>query len=39
MIAKKSCRDEDLASVFDGEGFAHMGDLGYYDENGVLYFK
>jgi len=32
-------RDEDLASVFDGEGFAHMGDLGYYDENGVLYFK
>ena len=24
---------------FDENGFAHMGDIGYYDEDGKLYFK
>ena len=32
-------REAELAELFDEDGFAHMGDLGFYDENGVLFFK
>ena len=26
------------SDIFDDEGFIMTGDLGYYDENGVLYY-
>jgi long-subunit acyl-CoA synthetase (AMP-forming) len=32
------CRPEESAEFFDKEGFAHMGDLGYFDEEGKLFF-
>jgi long-subunit acyl-CoA synthetase (AMP-forming) len=31
-------RPEETAEFLDEDGFAHMGDLGYYDEEGKLYF-
>jgi len=31
-------RPEENEEFLDAEGFAHMGDLGYYDEEGKLYF-
>ena len=32
-------RYNETQEFYDKEGFAHMGDLGYYDEEGKLYYK
>ena len=31
-------RPEESAEFLDKDGFAHMGDIGYYDDKGMLYF-
>ena len=30
--------NRDVDEVFDEEGFFHMGDIGYYDSSGRMYF-
>ena len=32
-------RDQANREFFAGDGYCHMGDLGYYDHQGKLYFK
>ena len=32
-------RDQANKEFFAGDGYSHMGDLGYYDDQGKLYFK
>lgn len=38
MMLEYLKRPKETAEYFDQEGFGHTGDLGYYDENGKLYF-
>ena len=38
MHERHCCRAEDTAEFLDGEGYAHMGDLGYYDQEGRLHY-
>ena len=38
MMKEYLNRPEATAEYFDEEGFGHSGDVGYYDEEGILYF-
>ena len=38
MMTWSSFRPEESAEFLDKDGFAHMGDIGYYDDKGMLYF-
>ena len=31
-------RPQESAEFLDKDGFAHMGDIGYFDNQGLLYF-
>eukprot|EP00092_Neocalanus_flemingeri_P001915 GFUD01002045.1.p1 GENE.GFUD01002045.1~~GFUD01002045.1.p1 ORF type:complete len:240 (+),score=74.53 GFUD01002045.1:99-722(+) len=39
MMAGYVNRYDETKEFYDEEGYAHMGDLGYYDEEGKLYYK
>ena len=32
-------RDSESRDLYDDNGFVHMGDLGYYDQSGTLFFR
>ena len=38
MMLRFLNKDEETRSYFDQDGFGRSGDLGYYDEDGVLFY-
>ena len=39
LVIDDFLRETETSELFDENGFVFMGDLGYFDENGTLFYR